>query len=192
MTRQIDRRSLLFGRPARGAEPVRPPGALPEGDFRAACDGCAACVTACPTGVVRLDGERFPVMAFAQAGCTFCGACTESCPTGALAAAGARPWTARASLGAGCLALGGGAWRSWPAGPSLGAGCFALGGVACRSCGDACDEAAIRFVPRPDGRFLPVVLDAACTGCGSCVSVCPAGAVAVRPASVATALGRAS
>lgn len=171
MTRQLDRRSLLFGRPARGAEPVRPPGALPEGDFRAACDGCAACVTACPTGVVRLDGERLPVLAFVQAGCTFCGACTENCPTGALAAAGARPWAARASLGAGCLAL---------------------GGVACRSCGDACDEAAIRFVPRPDGRFLPVVIDAACTGCGSCVSVCPADAVAVRPASVATALGRAS
>ncbi|MEJ1156683.1 ferredoxin-type protein NapF [Prosthecomicrobium sp. N25] len=171
MTNLLDRRALLFGRSRPAADPVRPPGALPEAAFRSACDGCAACATACPAGIVRLDGGRRPILDFSQGECTFCAACTEACPTGALAAAGARPWTVRAAIGPACLAV---------------------GGVACRSCGDACGSGAIRFSPCPDGRFLPVLREEACTGCGACVSVCPAGAVAVRPTPAVLPLGRAS
>jgi NAD-dependent dihydropyrimidine dehydrogenase PreA subunit len=50
------------------------------------CEGCGACVDACPTGaisleqqVARVDGER----------CTDCGACLETCQYGAIAPAGA-------------------------------------------------------------------------------------------------------
>ena len=163
MSDALARRDLFRGRiAARPAPaPLRPPTAVDEARFAALCDGCAACAPACAEGVIRLDRARRPVLQFLHGECSFCGACADACPTGALARTGARPWTARAAIAPGCLTL---------------------SGVACRSCGDACPESALRFVPRPGGRFLPVVLDDACTGCGACVSVCPADAVAVRPA----------
>ncbi|TBW40461.1 ferredoxin-type protein NapF [Siculibacillus lacustris] len=157
------RRDLFRGRLTRPRRPTvpRPPTAIPEADFLAACDGCLACVTACPEGVVRLDADRRPVLQFVHGTCTFCDLCAAACPTGALATEGARPWDARAEIAGNCLAI---------------------GGVHCRSCGDACDERAVSFVPRPDGRFLPIIDVDRCTGCGACVGVCPVTAVAVRPA----------
>lgn len=63
----------------------------------------------------------------------------------------------------------------------IGPGCIAYTqNVVCRSCGDVCDEAAIRFSPRLGGAALPVVLAERCTGCGACLSVCPTGAITVR------------
>lgn len=72
-----------------------------------------------------------------------------------------------------------------PAVPKLaviGPGCIAYAqNVVCRSCGDACEATAIRFSPRLGGAALPVVLNERCTGCGDCVTVCPAGAIALAP-----------
>jgi len=54
--------------------------------------------------------------------------------------------------------------------------CLESRGVVCRACRDACDAGAIAFTPRP----APPRIDAAlCTGCGQCVPVCPAGAIAI-------------
>lgn len=163
----LARRDLLRGRISRSAQPVgvRPPYALPEARFAALCDGCALCVPACPETVIRLDAARRPVLAFAHGECTFCDACVTACPTGALAPEGARPWTAKAEISGRCLAV---------------------GGVHCRGCGDVCPESAIRFVPRPDGRFLPAIDPAGCTGCGACVAPCPVDAVTVRSHPVPT------
>lgn len=157
----LARRDLLRGRSARPARSrvLRPPTAIAEAGFAAACDGCAACAPACPEKVIRLDAARRPILQFLHGECTFCGACADACPTGALVREGARVWTAKATIAAGCLAV---------------------GGVHCRSCGDACPNGAIRFVPRADGRFLPAPAEAACTGCGACVGPCPVGAVAVH------------
>ena len=55
--------------------------------------------------------------------------------------------------------------------------CLAQRAVTCRSCGDACDERAIRFVPRPGGTALPLFAFERCSGCGACVDVCPASAL---------------
>jgi ferredoxin len=52
--------------------------------------------------------------------------------------------------------------------------------VVCRSCGDACDAAAIRFSPRLNAAALPVVLPERCTGCGACLPVCPANAILLQ------------
>ena len=161
MSVALARRDLFRGRFSRPAEArvLRPPTARIEDAFRAACDGCTACVAACPEKVIRLDGQRRPVLQFLHGECTFCGACAEACPTGALTREEARPWTAKAEIGAKCLAL---------------------GGVHCRSCGDACPTSAIRFAPRADGRFLPALSLDPCTGCGACVGDCPVGAIDVH------------
>ena len=60
--------------------------------------------------------------------------------------------------------------------------CLAYRDVVCRSCGDACGEAAIRFSPRLGGAARPEILAERCTGCGACVSACPAGAVTMATA----------
>ena len=161
MSVALARRDLFRGRLGRPAEvrALRPPTARAEAAFRAACDGCLACVEACAEKVIRLDRDHRPILQFAHGECTFCGACADVCPTGALTRTEARPWTAKAEIGAKCLAL---------------------GGVHCRSCGDACPNTAIRFAPRVDGRFLPALADGPCTGCGACVGVCPVGAVTIH------------
>jgi ferredoxin-type protein NapF len=57
--------------------------------------------------------------------------------------------------------------------------CLARAGIACMSCRDACPEDAIGFRPRIGGPFDPEIRVAACTGCGQCVSACPAGAISL-------------
>ena len=47
---------------------------------RATCSRCMVCVKDCPTGSIRLTGEKF---AF-SAGCTACMRCYNFCPTGAI------------------------------------------------------------------------------------------------------------
>lgn len=60
----------------------------------------------------------------------------------------------------------------------IGTGCLTLSGVMCESCADICDDQAIRFVRR--GAIKQPVLDAdACSGCGECLSVCPANAISI-------------
>ncbi|MDP2170748.1 MAG: 4Fe-4S dicluster domain-containing protein [Rhodocyclaceae bacterium] len=62
----------------------------------------------------------------------------------------------------------------------IGVACIAFAqGIFCRSCGDACATAAIRFSPRLGGAACPVILAEQCTGCGDCVTVCPASAISL-------------
>lgn len=55
--------------------------------------------------------------------------------------------------------------------------CLARLFVHCQSCGDACPEQAIGFMPRVGGPPLPRVHAARCTGCGECIAACPASAL---------------
>lgn len=158
--RTLSRRQFLTGViPTRKPPALRPPWALVEPEFLAACTRCNDCVAACPAGiVVRRDG--LPEVDFSKGECTFCGDCATVCKTGALSRReGVNPWHIVADISGQCLAQ---------------------VNIVCRSCGDACSSAAIRFQPRMGGAALPVVDAGKCTGCGACVAACPQTAIRMR------------
>ncbi len=163
---QLDRMQFLRGR-FRGAPPaIRPPWALGETAFIDTCNRCEACTDSCPEGIIGSGSGGFPVVDFGDGECTFCAACVTACPTSALSLrelqpphAKRAPWTIRARIGDGCIAR---------------------RGIECRVCGEFCEADAIRFRLSAGGAALPIVDDAACTGCGACVAPCPVDAVAVR------------
>lgn len=152
----ISRRQFLRGDLSGQKAPRRPPWALPEAEFLAACTRCGACVPVCPEKIVVVE-RGYPRIDFGRGACSFCGACAAACQPGALKAApGERPWRIL---------------------PVFGEKCMARGNVVCRTCGDACEAAAIRFRPRLGGAALPEVDEEKCTGCGACVAPCPAAAI---------------
>ena len=71
--------------------------------------------------------------------------------------------------------------------PAFAESCLPSRGVVCRSCGEACETAAISFRPAPRGMSLPVLDAERCTGCGDCVAICPVGALALRAAETTSA-----
>lgn len=60
----------------------------------------------------------------------------------------------------------------------LGDGCLARRGITCMSCREACGENAVRLRVVPGGA-LPELDPAKCTGCGECLALCPASAIAL-------------
>ena len=74
------------------AQALRPPGALPEADFLAACVRCGLCVRDCPYDTLRLADLGDPVVAGTpyfnarKIPCEMCEdiPCVKACPTGAL------------------------------------------------------------------------------------------------------------
>jgi len=152
----ITRRRFLEGR-GTGAPLFRPPWSLPETLFSESCTRCDACITACPTQLLRRGDGGFPVAEFSAASCTFCGDCARACTSGAIAADLTQaPWAFVVAIAANCL-------------PSR--------GVECRVCGETCEARAISLKPRRGGPPLPEVDAAACTGCGACLAPCPVGAI---------------
>ncbi len=150
-------RRALFRRLGGAPEPVRPPGSLGESDLDAGCTRCEACLDACPEAILVKGGGGLPVVDFERGGCTFCGACAEACEAGVIFKA-----------------------SGWPRRAQISDACLEPQGVTCRVCETSCDEAAFRFRPMVGGRSSVTVLDDRCTGCGACVSVCPADAITIK------------
>ena len=152
-------RNALLAPPPDNA--LRPPWARSGDAFDNACTRCGACIDACPTHVLKLASGRVRID-FGDGECTFCGTCVSSCPEPAFDAAahasGSRAWNAVARIDDTCLAR---------------------LDVPCQSCGDSCEAHAIRFRARASAVPDPRVDATACTGCGACVRVCPASAIAV-------------
>lgn len=156
MTTATYTRRAFLGALSRRHEPrVLPPGFIVG--LLDACTGCGACVEACPTGIIALP-DRVPSLDFAAGECTFCGDCAKACPEPLFE--DARP-TRFAHVA------------------RISDTCFARHGIACGSCRDVCQEQAIRLRPQRGGLFIPDIDEAACTGCGACIGVCPAAAIGV-------------
>lgn len=64
----------------------------------------------------------------------------------------------------------------------VGERCLERAGIVCRACGDACDRAAIRFLPLAGGHATPVIDPARCDACAQCLPRCPAAAIALESA----------
>jgi ferredoxin-type protein NapG len=68
---------------------LRPPGALPEAQFRQTCSRSGDCVTACPVHAIKIDPAKGGGAAYLDANvaaCAVCSslACMHVCPTGSI------------------------------------------------------------------------------------------------------------
>ncbi len=168
---------------------IRPPGALPEPQFLAACVKCGECMKVCPTNALQPasnqagpEGLWTPVLV-PKIGCCeyYCSLCTQVCPTGAIKELKIKE-KIKVRIGS--------AWinknRCLP---------YALG-ESCTVCEEKCPTSpkAIRLVETeelmPDGTWdyqdVPVVDLDLCIGCGICETQCP---VSDDPAIYCTSLG---
>ncbi len=170
-----DRRSLLrnaFGRYVeqlmeRTEERVaprrylRPPGALPELGFLAACTRCGECGSVCPVSAIR----TLPADAGLAAGTPFIDVNTQPCIACAdMPCAAACPTDA--------LTVPPNKWDGYRLGtlefnPQR---CVTYQGVTCRVCADACPVGEKALVMDETGH--PSLRAEGCTGCGSCVRAC--------------------
>lgn len=151
---------------------IRPPGALPEETFLAACTRCGQCVRNCPYGILKLAelGDDVPLGTpyfTARTGpCEMCEdiPCVPACPTGALDHELTNINKARMGL---AVVVDQEA-------------CIAFQGLRCEVCFNICPlrGKAITLEYRHNPRsgkhalFIPEVHSDACTGCGLCEKAC--------------------
>lgn len=72
----------------KAASPLRPPGAIPEEQFRLKCIRCLKCVKVCPTDALKVAGnwgsvKNTPILKSVDK-CLLCMNCINVCPTSAL------------------------------------------------------------------------------------------------------------
>ncbi len=144
---------------------VRPPGAIPEPDFLAACTRCGLCIRSCVTHTLQPAGmDRgillwgTPIHLMRVAGCEQqCNMCGRVCPTGAIRNLSlierqhAKVGTA-VIYQSRCVA-----WRN---------------DQLCLLCDEACPYNAIVF-HTIEGHKRPFVDESKCNGCGMCEHACP-------------------
>ena len=140
---------------------LRPPGALPEVAFLAACTRCGECLRVCPPMAIR----KVPTEGGLAAGTPYldptiqaCVACPDMpcariCPTEALTLP-PEGWT-------------GYRLASLELVPER---CVTFAGTPCRACADACPVGEAALAMDEEGR--PVLKAEGCVGCGVCVRAC--------------------
>lgn len=121
----------------------------------AGCIGFGDCLRACPFGAITMDGRGLPVIDVAK--CTGCGICVRECPRGQILLLDLVPDAAPVVVR--CSAHDKPKTRK--------SGCSTCC-IACKKCEKECPADAIHVID-----LLAVVDYEKCTGCGTCVSVCP-------------------
>ncbi len=138
----------------------RPPGALPEAGFLAACTRCGYCIEACPVDAIVAAptaaglAAGTPIIEPAVQPCIACEGmfCAHVCPTGALVP----PLTGWAREKLGDLEIDT-------------VRCISYQGTACGVCARACPVGPAALDLDQGGRPF---LREGCVGCGVCVRVC--------------------
>lgn len=159
------------------ARTLRPPGALPEDDFLAACVRCGLCVQACPYHTLSLAewGQEAavgtPFFTPRDTPCYMCRdvPCARACPTGALDRQ--IPSIRDADMGVAVLV-----------GHET---CLNYKGMNCSICVRVCPIRGDAITLEPaevDGRriLVPTVHSSHCTGCGTCEKHCVTGHASIR------------
>lgn len=194
---KITRMQLLRGDLQGKNNAFRPPWSLPEDYFIDYCTRCDQCIDACFDELIVKGRGGFPEMDFKQGGCDFCGDCLDVCKTDALhkIAINITTNTAQAHLNSDDYHE---AYEEnseadaflppWHIKASIDlTKCLSMNAVICRSCGESCDDEAIKFDLKLGGIAEPVLNDANCTGCGACFSVCPVQVISLTSSSIKTA-----
>lgn len=155
-------------------EILRPPGALPPGEFENVCSRCGKCVEVCPASAIKLDPNQFeadglPYILAREQPCMVCTslACMKECPSGAL------KLVDRLEINMGTAKVDH-------------ALCRRDTGEDCRLCVEACPITGAEADGGPDaivihaesGRVL--VRKNVCVGCGLCENRCPTDPPAIR------------
>jgi ferredoxin-type protein NapF len=191
----ITRMQLLRGDIKGNKKPFRPPWSIPENYFVDYCTRCDKCLDACFDELIIKGRGGYPQMDFSKGGCDFCEDCLSVCETHALKKftlnqtsnhnttnqTNSRtndvealsetdesnlhdhlssdlenylpPWHIKAAIDL--------------------TNCLSMNATICRSCGESCDDKAIKFNLKLGGVAEPVLNIEQCTGCGACFSVCP-------------------
>jgi MauM/NapG family ferredoxin protein len=139
----------------------RPPGALPEVGFLAACTRCGECAKVCPPHAiitVAPDGglaAGTPYIDPRSQPCTVCldMPCVQACPTEA-------------------LTLPPGGWSGYRLASLelVPERCVTWNGTPCRVCAEACPVGERALIMDEGGH--PVIRAEGCVGCGVCVRAC--------------------
>lgn len=119
------------------------------------CIGFGDCARACPFDAIAMDERGLPVIDLAK--CTGCAICVRECPRGQITLLEMLP--EKAPVVVRCSAHDKVKGRK--------ANC-AMACIACKKCERECPHDAIHVVD-----MLAVVDYEKCTGCGTCVEVCP-------------------
>ncbi len=156
------RRGFLTGKSGKKMRDLPLPW-LRESALEELCTRCGDCIEVCPEAIIKPGAGGYPHVTFALSGCTFCGECARACPEDLFDLSLDPPWQLSLHISDQCLTK---------------------MQVMCQSCRDACEASAILFRPEI-GRVASPALDASlCTGCGACVSSCPANAISLERAEV--------
>ncbi len=140
---------------------MRPPGALDEIAFIAACTRCGDCLPVCPVqAIVKVPtsgglAAGTPMIDAKLQPCIVCDdmPCAQACPTAALDV----PETGWSGYHMASLEL-------------ISERCIAIDGTECGACADACPVGTEALALDDGGR--PVIRPEGCVGCGLCVRAC--------------------